>query len=131
MNEERSTLPLFPLQAVLLPGASIKLRVFERRYLDMVRECGRNGSGFGVCLILEGAETGAPAGSCQPLPLPSSSAGEKTWMHVPGAASAPGASRRPATATTSPSSCPSWGMPRDASTTATTSKRRASASSKQ
>ncbi|UYB53178.1 LON peptidase substrate-binding domain-containing protein [Xanthomonas sp. AM6] len=61
MSEERSTLPLFPLQAVLLPGASIKLRVFERRYLDMVRECGRNGSGFGVCLILEGAETGAPA----------------------------------------------------------------------
>lgn len=61
MSEERSTLPLFPLQAVLLPGASIKLRVFERRYLDMVRECGRNDSGFGVCLILEGAETGAPA----------------------------------------------------------------------
>jgi Lon protease-like protein len=61
MSEERGTLPLFPLQAVLLPGAAIKLRVFERRYLDMVRECGRSGSGFGVCLILEGAETGAPA----------------------------------------------------------------------
>jgi Uncharacterized protein, similar to the N-terminal domain of Lon protease len=61
VSEERGTLPLFPLQAVLLPGAAIKLRVFERRYLDMVRECGRSGSGFGVCLILEGAETGAPA----------------------------------------------------------------------
>ncbi|WP_369943306.1 LON peptidase substrate-binding domain-containing protein [Xanthomonas medicagonis] len=61
MSEERGTLPLFPLQAVLLPGAAIKLRVFERRYLDMVRDCGRSGSGFGVCLILEGAETGAPA----------------------------------------------------------------------
>ncbi|CTP91728.1 LON peptidase substrate-binding domain-containing protein [Xanthomonas graminis] len=60
-EHERSTLPLFLLHAVLLPGASIKLRVFERRYLDMVRECGRSGGGFGVCLILEGSETGAPA----------------------------------------------------------------------
>nr|WP_202405124.1 MULTISPECIES: LON peptidase substrate-binding domain-containing protein [unclassified Xanthomonas] len=54
-------MPLFPLHAVLLPGASIKLRVFERRYLDLVRECGRTDSGFGVCLILDGSETGAPA----------------------------------------------------------------------
>lgn len=37
------------------------LRVFERRYLDLVRECGRAGTGFGVCLILEGEEVGAPA----------------------------------------------------------------------
>ena len=38
-------LPLFPLQAVLLPGAALGLRVFERRYLDMVAECGRSGRG--------------------------------------------------------------------------------------
>jgi uncharacterized protein len=56
-----STLPLFPLHSVLLPGAAVSLRVFERRYLDMVRECSRNGSGFGVCLILQGEEVGAPA----------------------------------------------------------------------
>lgn len=37
------------------------LRVFERRYLDLVRECGRNGTSFGVCLILEGNEVGVPA----------------------------------------------------------------------
>ena len=55
------TLPLFPLHAVLLPGAALQLRVFERRYLDLVRDCGRNGSTFGVCLILEGGEVGAPA----------------------------------------------------------------------
>lgn len=61
MSAQRTTLPLFPLHAVLLPGASIKLRVFERRYLDLVRECGRTDSGFGVCLILDGSETGAPA----------------------------------------------------------------------
>ena len=54
-------LPLFPLQAVLLPGAALGLRVFERRYLDMVAECGRSGRGFGICLILAGEEVGEPA----------------------------------------------------------------------
>jgi len=58
---EHVSLPLFPLHTVLLPGAAIGLRVFERRYLDLVRDCGRNGGCFGVCLILEGHEVGAPA----------------------------------------------------------------------
>ena len=56
-------LDIFPLHAVLVPGASLDLRVFEARYLDMVRDCGRNGVGFGVSLILAGAETGKPATS--------------------------------------------------------------------
>lgn len=55
------TLPLFPLHTVLLPGAALQLRVFERRYLDLVRDCGRNDSTFGVCLILEGEEVGKAA----------------------------------------------------------------------
>lgn len=55
------TLPLFPLHTVLLPGAPLGLRIFEPRYLDMVRECGRRDEGFGVCLILEGRESGEPA----------------------------------------------------------------------
>ena len=54
-------LPLFPLQSVLLPGASLGLRVFERRYLDLVRDCMREGGGFGICLILSGSEAGPPA----------------------------------------------------------------------
>lgn len=58
---DATTLSLFPLHTVLLPGAMLGLRVFERRYLDLLRECGRNGSTFGVCLILQGEETGAPA----------------------------------------------------------------------
>ncbi|WOB50468.1 LON peptidase substrate-binding domain-containing protein [Xanthomonas hydrangeae] len=66
MNEmtitaDSSALPLFPLHNVLLPGAAMGLRVFERRYLDLVRECGRTGTSFGVCLILDGAEVGVPA----------------------------------------------------------------------
>lgn len=54
-------LGLFPLRTVLLPGAALGLRVFEPRYLDLVGDCGRNGRGFGVCLILEGNEAGEPA----------------------------------------------------------------------
>lgn len=54
-------LSIVPLHTVLVPGALIDLRVFEPRYFDLVRECGRGGVGFGVCLILDGAEVGAPA----------------------------------------------------------------------
>ncbi|HEX6834763.1 MAG TPA: LON peptidase substrate-binding domain-containing protein [Rudaea sp.] len=54
-------IPLFPLNTVLFPGGPLSLRVFEQRYLDMVRDCARNGSGFGVCLILHGREAGEPA----------------------------------------------------------------------
>lgn len=56
-----TSLALFPLHTALLPGATLGLRVFEPRYLDLVRDCGRSGDGFGVCLILDGNETGTPA----------------------------------------------------------------------
>ncbi|HEX4481607.1 MAG TPA: LON peptidase substrate-binding domain-containing protein [Rudaea sp.] len=49
-------IPLFPLNAVLFPGGPLSLRIFEQRYLDMVRDCARTGSGFGVCMILHGRE---------------------------------------------------------------------------
>jgi hypothetical protein len=61
MPEAATSLPLFPLHTVLVPGAALDLRIFERRYLDMVRDCGRAGGGFGVCLILDGDEAGTPA----------------------------------------------------------------------
>ena len=54
-------LPLFPLHTVLFPGGRLPLRVFEKRYMDMARACMRDGAPFGVCLIREGAEVGAPA----------------------------------------------------------------------
>jgi Lon protease-like protein len=41
-----TTLPLFPLPAVLFPGGEIALRIFEPRYLDMIRDCARDGRGF-------------------------------------------------------------------------------------
>src|SRR3546814_4876218 len=58
---ELESLGLFPLHAVLVPGAALGLRVFEPRYLDLVRDCGRNGGGFGICLIMDGEEAGAAA----------------------------------------------------------------------
>lgn len=50
MPEALDELPLFPLQRVLFPGAPLPLRIFEARYLEMVRECSRTGTGFGVVL---------------------------------------------------------------------------------
>jgi len=54
-------LPLFPLGTVLFPGGPLRLRIFEPRYLDMVRQCLRGSRPFGVVLILEGLEAGAAA----------------------------------------------------------------------
>jgi len=54
-------LPIFPLNTVLFPGGLLPLRVFEARYMDMTRDCLKRDEPFGVCLIREGAEVGAPA----------------------------------------------------------------------
>lgn len=56
-----SPLPLFPLSSAVLPGGLLPLRLFEPRYLDMVSDCFKHNSGFGVCLIREGGEAGEPA----------------------------------------------------------------------
>ena len=55
------TIPLFPLNTVLFPDGILPLRIFEPRYLDMVSECMRSNSGFGVCLICEDPEFGGVA----------------------------------------------------------------------
>ena len=52
---------LFPLHTVLFPGGLLPLRVFEPRYMEMVTACLREDAPFGVCLISEGKEVGAPA----------------------------------------------------------------------
>lgn len=44
-------IPLFPLNAVLCPGGKLPLRVFESRYLDMVKNCLKSDTGFGVVLL--------------------------------------------------------------------------------
>jgi len=59
-------IPLFPLSSVVMPGGLMPLRLFERRYIDMVKDCFRNGTGFGVCLIKNGREAQGPS---EPYPL--------------------------------------------------------------
>jgi Lon protease-like protein len=54
-------LPIFPLKAVLFPGGRLPLRVFEARYMDMVKECLKHERPFGICSITEGEEVGVPA----------------------------------------------------------------------
>ena len=51
-------IPLFPLNTVLFPGGPLPLRIFEPRYVDMVRYCMRERAPFGVVLIRAGAEVG-------------------------------------------------------------------------
>lgn len=54
-------LPLFPLKTVLFPDGILPLKVFETRYIDMVRDCMRNSTPFGVVLIKSGQEVGTAA----------------------------------------------------------------------
>jgi hypothetical protein len=49
-------LPLFPLSGVLLPFGRIPLKIFEPRYLDLVRDSMRSSTPFGVVWIRRGAE---------------------------------------------------------------------------
>ena len=53
-----TTIPLFPLNIVLFPDGPLPLRIFETRYVDMVRRCMREDDGFGVVLIREDNEVG-------------------------------------------------------------------------
>ena len=59
-----TSLPLFPLASLLFPGGMLALRVFEVRYLDMVRKCHQAGAPFGIVGLRSGQEVrraGAPA----------------------------------------------------------------------
>jgi Lon protease-like protein len=54
-------IPIFPLGTVLFPAGVLPLKIFEVRYVEMAKACLKQQSPFGVCLIREGAEVGAPA----------------------------------------------------------------------
>jgi len=44
-------LPLFPLSAHLLPGGRMSLRIFEPRYVRMVKDACSSDAGFGICMV--------------------------------------------------------------------------------
>lgn len=56
-------IPLFPLGTTLFPGGVIALKIFEARYLDMMKRCLREDTAFGVVSILDGnsSESGTSA----------------------------------------------------------------------
>ena len=47
---------LFPLNSVIFPKGRISLQIFESRYVDLVRDCLRDDTGFGIVLIEKGTE---------------------------------------------------------------------------
>ena len=54
-------LPLFPLEAVLFPGALMPLHIFEPRYRLLIRRCIERQRPFGIVLIRRGNEVGGGA----------------------------------------------------------------------
>jgi len=61
MISDQDWVPLFPLNTVLFPRGVLPLRVFETRYVDMVRKCMKSGAPFGVVAIRAGNEVGDAA----------------------------------------------------------------------
>lgn len=55
-------IPLFPLGNALFPDGVLQLRVFEVRYLDLVRRCLVEDAPFGVVQLLAGSEVRTPEG---------------------------------------------------------------------
>lgn len=49
-------IPLFPLGATLYPDGVIALKIFEVRYLDMIKSCLRQHTAFGIVTIDQGSE---------------------------------------------------------------------------
>lgn len=50
-------IPLFPLGTVLFPDGVIALKIFEARYLDMIKRCLREKTEFGVISIIKNIES--------------------------------------------------------------------------
>lgn len=59
------TLPLFPLGTAVFPGSLLPLQIFELRYLQMVGECERQGTSFGIVTLTRGSEVHRPGGPAE------------------------------------------------------------------
>jgi Lon protease-like protein len=54
------TLPLFPLGTTLYPDGVIHLKIFEVRYLDMIKTCIKDQVPFGIVTLDQGGEVRTP-----------------------------------------------------------------------
>ncbi len=50
---------LFPLNTVLFPGSILPLQIFEQRYLNLIKDCMKQQTGFVTVLISDGKEVGS------------------------------------------------------------------------
>lgn len=55
---------MFPLEVALLPDQDLPLRIFEPRYVALVKHCVDSGDPFGVVLISRGREVGGDDSRC-------------------------------------------------------------------
>ncbi len=79
MTSTTTSIPLFPLDLVLFPGADLPLHIFEERYKRMMNLCLRENRDFGV--VLARADAGVP-GQCIPYEV-------GTTAHIRGATRMP------------------------------------------
>ncbi len=56
---------LFPLPVIVLPGGLTRLRIFEPRYLRMVRQASLSGDGFVLCPYRKDTPLNVPSFGCQ------------------------------------------------------------------
>ena len=49
-------IPIFPLGTVLFPDGVIALKIFEARYLDMIKQCLREKTEFGVLSVIKNSD---------------------------------------------------------------------------
>ncbi|BBX40376.1 LON peptidase substrate-binding domain-containing protein [Mycobacterium simiae] len=63
-DPETIELAMFPLEVALLPNQDLPLRIFEPRYVALVRHCLDTGEPFGVVLISRGWEVGGGDERC-------------------------------------------------------------------
>ena len=53
-------IPLFPLSAPLFPDSRMPPRIFEVRYLHMIRQCHQDQLLFGIVALRQGSEVQQP-----------------------------------------------------------------------
>ncbi len=54
MATKQLTIPMFPLNIVVLPGETIKLHIYEERYKQLINDCLQNEAHFGIPFTVNG-----------------------------------------------------------------------------
>ncbi|WP_108645854.1 LON peptidase substrate-binding domain-containing protein [Polynucleobacter rarus] len=60
LSSQIITIPLFPLSSTLFPKGVMELQIFEVRYLNMIKDCVKTESPFGIVTLNSGGEVRSP-----------------------------------------------------------------------